>query len=252
MPVDGRLSVEPDRGHDGPVSRNLGSSAIPSSLHQTAPSAVRPAVPAAARVTRPGWRDPRLWVGVLIVAISVVAGARLLASADDSVGVWAVGRDMGAGDTVTSADLVVRQVRFAEAGDLDHYFDADAAVPADLQLLRGVGAGELLPRAAVGPPGDEGLLQLPVAVDAEQVPPTVAAGSVVDVYVLPSGGGRCASRCAPVLTGSRWSPPRRWTRGSPPRASGSWCSGSAATTPVATSRPTAASTSPVVTVVRRG
>jgi hypothetical protein len=138
---------------------------------------------------------------VLIVAISVVAGARLLASADDSVGVWAVGRDMGAGDSVTSADLVVRQVRFAEAGDLDHYFDADAAVPADLQLLRGVGAGELLPRAAVGPPGDEGLLQLPVAVDAEQVPPTVAAGSVVDVYVLPSGGGRCASRCAPVLTG---------------------------------------------------
>jgi hypothetical protein len=29
----------------------------------------------------------------------------------------------------------------------------------------------------------------------------VAAGSVVDVYVLPSGGGRCAARCAPVLTG---------------------------------------------------
>ena len=54
--MDG-LSVEPDRGHDGPVSRNLGSSAIPSSLHQTAPSAVRPAVPAAggdpARLARP-------------------------------------------------------------------------------------------------------------------------------------------------------------------------------------------------------
>ena len=61
-------------------------------------------------------------------------------------------------------------------------------------------AGELVPRTAVGPAGDEGLLQVPVAVDAERVPPSVAAGSVVDLYVLPSGGDRCAARCAPVLT----------------------------------------------------
>src|SRR4051812_20946015 len=191
----------PTPGMMGRVSRNLGSSVAPSSLRQAASTALRPSVPAAVRVSRPGWRDPRLWVGVLIVAVSVVAGARLLGSADDSVGVWAVSRDMGAGDTVGEDDLVVRRLRFVETGDLDHYFRADAAFPGELRLLRGVGAGELLPRAAVGPSGGSGLLQLPVAVDAEQVPPSVAAGSVVDVYVLPSGGGRCASRCAPVLTG---------------------------------------------------
>ncbi len=144
-----------------------------------------------------------MWVGILIVAVSVVAGSRLLAAADDSVDVWAAEGDMGAGDTVSADDLVVRRVRFSETTDLDRYFGADEALPADLQLLRGIGAGELLPRTAVGPAGDDGLLQLPVAVDAEQVPPSVAAGSIVDVYLVPTTGADCRSGCdgKPVLAG---------------------------------------------------
>jgi hypothetical protein len=193
VPVDEALGGRADRGHDGRVSRNLGSSA----LSGTSGSGVAPAV----RATRTGWRDPRLWVGILIVAASIVAGSRLLAAADDSVSVWAVAGDMGAGDTVTAEDLVARQVRFTEAADLDRYFAADEVLPADVQLLRGVGAGELLPRAAVGAAGDDGLLQVPIAVDARQVPPSVAAGSVVDVYLVPTAGGQCHSACdgTPVL-----------------------------------------------------
>ena len=170
-----------------PVIGNLGTPGAPS----TAPAAVR--------VSRPGWRDPRLWVGVLIVLVSVVAGARVLAAADDTVAVWATARDMGAGDTVEVRDLVVRRIRFGELGGLDRYFAAGSELPPGLQLTRGVGQGELLPRSAVGPVGDDGLVQLPVAVEAELVPPSVAAGSVVDLYVLSSGGGRCPSGCAPVL-----------------------------------------------------
>ncbi|MBW6551905.1 hypothetical protein MMA91_24640, partial [Salmonella enterica] len=59
------------------------------------------APPPAVRASTPGWRDPRLWVGVAIVAVSVVGGARLLASADDTVAVYGVVTDMGAGDEVT-------------------------------------------------------------------------------------------------------------------------------------------------------
>ena len=173
--------------HDGQMARNLGVSGVP----------------VAVRATRPGWRDPRLLIGILIVAASVVAGARLLASADDSVSVWAVAADMGAGDTVTSDDLVARRVRFAEGADLDRYFGSDAALPDGLQLLRGIGAGELLPRTAVGAPDESGLLQVPIAVDAEQVPPAVAAGSTVDIYLVPTAGSDCGSPCSggPVLTG---------------------------------------------------
>ncbi|KQW49232.1 hypothetical protein ASC77_11120 [Nocardioides sp. Root1257] len=143
------------------------------------------AVPSAARATTPGWRDPRLWVGLLIVAVSVVAGSRLLAAADDTVAVWAVSADAGPGAALTEDDLVVHRVRFSDADDLAGYYRADDTLPADLRLVRAVGAGELLPRGAVGAadqPADS--VELPVAVESEQVPPAVHAGSVVDVYLI--------------------------------------------------------------------
>lgn len=134
-----------------------------------------------------------MWVGVLIVAVSVVAGARLLSAADDTVAVWAVAADAGPGATLDESDLVARRVRFADAGDLTTYYRVDDGLPADLRLVRGVGAGELLPRAAVSD-GDQVVdaVELPVAVEADQVPPAVHAGSVVDVYLLGGSGGRSA------------------------------------------------------------
>lgn len=143
------------------------------------------AVPPAARAVRPGWRDPRLWVGLLIVAASVVAGARLLAAADDTVAVWTVAADAGPGTELGADDLVARRVRFADADDLTAYYRADAPLPESLRLVRAVGAGELLPRAAVGAtdqPVDA--VELSIAVEPEQVPPSVRAGSIVDVYLL--------------------------------------------------------------------
>ena len=135
-----------------------------------------------------------MWVGIAIVAVSVVAGARLLAAADDTVAVWAVDADMGPGHQVTADDLVTRRVRFADDGDLDHYFRVDDELPADLELTRGVGQGELLPRGAVGSSGESGLLQVRIAVDNEQVPSAVDAGSVVHVYLVSAtGDGRTAA-----------------------------------------------------------
>lgn len=145
------------------------------------------AVPLATRTTSPGWRDPRLWVGLLIVAGSVVAGSRLLAAADDTVRVWAVAADAGPGAQLTEDDLVARRVRFADGDDLTAYYRVEEALPGGLRLVRGVGAGELLPRGAVGAddqPADT--VELPVAVEADQVPPAVGAGSVVDVYLVGS------------------------------------------------------------------
>lgn len=145
-----------------------------------------PAPPAATRTGTPGWRDPRLWIGVLIVAASVVVGARVVDGADDTVQVWAVSADLGAGDRVTEADLVAQRVRFADSGALARYFAVEEELPADLALVRGVGAGELLPRAAVGSADDAGTVSVPLAVDL--VPPAVGEGSVVDVYLTGSAG----------------------------------------------------------------
>jgi hypothetical protein len=169
-------------GHDVPVARNLGDATAAASASGDLPTASD--VPAALRGQRPAWRDPRLWVGIVLVAASVVVGARVLAAADDTVQVWAAARDLGAGQRVAADDLVAQRVRFADADALEGYFTVDDRLPGDLELTRGVAAGELLPRGAAGTPDETGLVEVPVAVEPELVPPSVAPGDVVDVYVV--------------------------------------------------------------------
>jgi hypothetical protein len=141
-------------------------------------------VPPALRGQRSGWRDPRLWIGIVLVAASVVVGARVLAAADDTVQVWAAADDLGAGQRVEADDLVATRVRFADADARRGYFTVDDELPADLELTRNVAAGELLPHGAVGTPRETGLVEVPVAVEPELVPPSVEPGDVVDVYVV--------------------------------------------------------------------
>lgn len=152
------------------VSRNLGSS----------PGALPPP---ATRVARTGWRDPRLWIGVVLLCASVLGGARLLASADATEPVWAVRADAGAGATLGADDVEIRRVRFADDADLALYFDATQPLPEGLVLGRSVGAGELLPRGALRPADEVALRQVPLEVAPHQVPPSVQTGSVIDVYL---------------------------------------------------------------------
>lgn len=155
--------------------------------------------PSARRASAPGWRDPRLWIGAAIVAASVLAGALVLGTSDDTVPVWAVSDAMGAGQAITAGDVTVRRVRFADSSDAAIYLDADRPLAADLRLLRDVGAGELLPRAAVGPGANVSLRRVPVSVAPDQVPRDVGAGAVVDVYLRPASHSGCQD--APVCSG---------------------------------------------------
>jgi hypothetical protein len=170
------------RWHDVPVALDLGEGTAAASGNGRTPPAldVHPAI----RGHRPAWRDPRLWIGIVVVAASVVAGARVLAAADDTVQVWAAAGDLGAGQRVEPADLVARRVRFAESDALSGYFTVDDELPAALELTRSVGRGELLPRAAVGAPDETGLVEVPIAVEPELVPPDVESGDLVDLYVV--------------------------------------------------------------------
>ena len=124
-----------------------------------------------------------MWVGVAIVAVSVVAGVRLVGSADDSVAIWAVTEDLGAGTSVEAEHVEARSVRFADVDDLARYLPADQPLPPDRSLVRGIGAGELLPAAALGSTGQSGVLQVPIRVPVDGVPASVDVGSRVDVYV---------------------------------------------------------------------
>jgi hypothetical protein len=144
-----------------------------------------PGSPPATRAKRSRWRDPRLVVGIAVVAACALLGARLLGGADETVGVWAARDALNAGQAVGPSDVVRREVRFADRSDADAYLSADAALPDASTLARAVGAGELVPRAALGDAGTGSLTEVPLSVDSEAVPATLRAGAVVDVWVTP-------------------------------------------------------------------
>jgi len=160
------------------TSHTAGSGAPPRSLTP----------PAATRSRSPGWRDARLWVGVVVVAASVLLGARVVGAADDTVTVWAAAEELAPGATLATEDLVSVRVRFADETDLAAYLPTGEALPSGATLTRGVGAGELVPTAALGDAEDTGLLQLPIAVEPEQLAGAVASGARVNVYLVARGG----------------------------------------------------------------
>lgn len=141
-------------------------------------------VPAASRTSSPGWRDPRLWIGVVLVTGSVVAGARILSGADDMTAVWSASSDLVAGQTLTADDLTATGVRFDEAADEQRYLPVDAELPVARTLDRPLAAGELVPAGALGEEADDDTVAVSIAVAAEHVPTDLVRGSHVDVWVI--------------------------------------------------------------------
>lgn len=117
----------------------------------------------------------------------MLLGARLLAAADDTVGVWVAARDLGAGSPVTRDVLTVAQVRFRDGETAQHYLTTQAPLPPQAVLGRDLAAGEMLGRTVVVSE-QSAPFELPVVVGAAGAPEDVAVGDVVDVWVAPSAG----------------------------------------------------------------
>ena len=134
------------------------------------------------------WRDPRLVVGIALVALCALLGATLWGSGDTTAGVWAARTALPDGQGLSAEDLVRREVGFADQADADHYLSADVSPPEGRILSRAVGAGELLARTALEAGEAEASLEVPLPVPTDSLPSTVTAGSIVDVWVTPDPG----------------------------------------------------------------
>lgn len=124
-------------------------------------------------------------VGVALVALCALGGATLLGGDDPTTGVWAARDTLTRGQHLTATDLVRREIGFTDPADADAYVAADDPLPTDAVLARDIGAGELLPRAALDGGTAPTDLEVPLSVPSESVPATVRRGSVVDVWVTP-------------------------------------------------------------------
>ena len=153
-------------------------------------------LPPAGRLPKPRWLDARLLIGLLLILVSVVVGAKLYAEVDERVQVWAVARDLGANSALSDRDLVVRSVRLD--GTARHYVSAEQDVDG-LVLNRPVGRNELLPVAALSETSTAN--QRRVVIEVDRFGATgLSKGSVVDVYsVRASKSGEPPARPELVL-----------------------------------------------------
>lgn len=149
-----------------------------------------PPSPSVRRVRAPSWLDPRVAAGILLIAVSVTTGARVVGSADRSVQVWALTRDVAAGTVLTAADVEPARVRLFRSGPL--YLRA-ASSPAGRSVSRALHDGELLPATALTATPPAAIVAVPVQ---PQNAPALARGQSVDVWATAKG-------CAPdrVLSG---------------------------------------------------
>lgn len=153
-----------------------------------------PPSPAARRLRRPSWLDLRLVIGVLLVLVSIVVGARVVAGADKSTTVWGLARDVSAGTTLTADDL--RRVRVRLYDDASSFVSTGRS-PLGQVVTRDLASGDLLPESALQQ-RTSGVL-LPLAVDPQMLPPDIQHGDRIDVYVGSGTGESETFATTPVL-----------------------------------------------------
>jgi hypothetical protein len=128
------------------------------------------------------WGDARFFLGVLLVAASVVGVWLVVSAARQTMPAYAAAHTIVPGQAIRLGDLEVVDValgsvagRYLTAEDL-----RDAVV-----ATRTIEAGELVPAASVGDPASARTTSVVVR-SAVDVPASVEAGTVVEVWAAPA------------------------------------------------------------------
>ena len=103
--------------------------------------------PSATRLKSPSWLDGRLVIGVVLVLLSVVVGAKIISSSQRYDVMWAASRDIAPGTTLIKSDLVQVDVRFKDHGAL--YISTGGASPVGRVTVSPLASGQLIPLVAV-------------------------------------------------------------------------------------------------------
>lgn len=148
--------------------------------------------PTAPRLRRPTWRDPRLVVGVVIVALSVALGSWAVSSAGRTVPVYAAAGTLTPGEQLGTDRLRTVDVRLGAS--VDRYLRADEPLPEDVVVQRVVDDGELVARGALGPAEAVEVRSVAVPVGSG-VSDRIRKGAVVDLWFVPEAA--TGSKAAP-------------------------------------------------------
>jgi hypothetical protein len=121
-------------------------------------------------------------VGLVLILLGTALGAKVVASADDTVPMYAAATAIRPGDHLGSDNLTRVDVQLGPQAA--RYLSARSAVADDTYALREIPEGELVPAGAVGGRGAVSVQAVTVEVDANSAR-GLPANATVDVWVSP-------------------------------------------------------------------
>lgn len=133
--------------------------------------------PTPRRVSRPSWLDLRLVLGIALVLVAALIGAKVVSSARHTDKELAVTHDLAAGTTLRASDL---QVVDAQLPDKARVYVTDQAKAVGKVLDRPLAKGELLPSAVLGAAPERTTVSVPFAADAA---PKLSRGERIVVWL---------------------------------------------------------------------
>lgn len=131
------------------------------------------------RGRRGRWLDPRLVIGLVLVVTSVLGVGWVVSAADSGTTVYAADSALSAGERISAGDLVEHEVRLGAS--LGRYLEVGALPEDGAIVTRSIGAGELVPRSAVGDPAGSRVVSLVVSPTGD-LARSVAPGAVVELW----------------------------------------------------------------------
>jgi hypothetical protein len=156
-----------------------------------------PASPKASRLALPRWLDPKLLLGLLLVIVAMLLGARVFASADDTVAVYQVKAAMFTGDALTTDSVAVTRVHFSQGSVAANYVSATRPLPTGQVVNHDLRAGEMLTQGSVSPKAKSPTVELSVPISTGDTA-LVTKNSRVDVVVVPNSTTGAATKAAPT------------------------------------------------------
>jgi len=130
--------------------------------------------------------DPRLLIGLLLVAASIAATVGIVAAVDTRVQVYAATGPLEPGQRIAASDLVARAVALDGSDSL--YLGVGDLSRGGLVVTRAVAQGELVPASSVGRTSDVDATSIVLRL-ATRVSAAVRPGASIDVWsATPSTG----------------------------------------------------------------
>jgi hypothetical protein len=124
------------------------------------------------------WMDPRLVIGVLLVAASLAGVWFVVQQSSRTETAWAATRTLLPGEPIAAGDVEQVEVRLPQSQQ--HYLPASTD-PVGMVVASTIGAGEVLPVRTLGEAAGTGRAAIVIDVEGA-LPRAVQPGSLVDVW----------------------------------------------------------------------